>query len=277
VLARLGLRTPKLSFWDIERSGTQRFQADPIAGNSWDRFSNDNYGLVYTRTSMVFHDLGERLGGDVLARGFAEYYRRWRFRHPSTADLEAALADTAGEQAPLVHRWFVEQVYDRSPIDDRVETVEATEILPEPGTSVQDGKRVERTEAQVDEEIQQRRAEFKRSHPNAKPTAAGPFNWRSVVQVRRYAAQEPETVVVKFDDGVEETLPFPEGERWHRWVFERPARVASAQLDPGRQVLLDLDKLDDGRTRERAPLASRRWTLEFKAWAELAFAVLEAL
>jgi hypothetical protein len=277
LLARLGLRTPKLSLWDIQRSGTRRFQADPIAGNSWDRWSNDSYGLVYTRTAIVFHDLEQRLGGDVLARGFAEYYRRWRFRHPSTADLEAALADTAGAQAPLVHRWFVEQVYNRTPVDDRVETVEATELLPEPGTRVEEGKRVERTEEQVEDEIRKRRDEFHRAHPGAKPTEPGPFLWRSVVQVRRYAAQVPETLVLKFDGGATETFEWPAGERWHRFVFERPVRIASAQLDPKREVLLDLDKLDDGKTRERAPLASRRWTLEFKAWAELAFALVEGL
>jgi hypothetical protein len=83
--------------------------------------------------------------------------------------------------------------------------------------------------------------------------------------------------VLKFDGGATETVPFPAGERWRRLVFERPVRIASAQLDPKREVLLDLDKLDDGRTRERAPLASRRWTLEFKAWVELAFAFVEAL
>ena len=277
LLARLGLRTPKLSYWDLERSGTQRFQADPIAGNSWDRLSRGSYRLVYSRTALVLHDLEQRLAPGVLARGFAEYYRRWRFRHPSTADFEQALAEAAGEEAPLVHRWFVDQVYDRAPVDDRVETVEATEVLPGPGTLVRDGQRLERTQEQAEEEIQQRRAEFKKAHPDAKPADPGPFPWRSVVQVRRYAAQVPETVVLKFEGGAAETVQWPAGERWHRFVFERPVRIASAQLDPQREVLLDLNKLDDGRTRERAPLASRRWTLEFKAWAELALSMLAAL
>jgi len=40
---------------------------------------------------------------------------------------------------------------------------------------------------------------------------------------------------------------------------------------------LDLDKFDDGRTRERAPLAPRRWTLEVEAWFSLALAFVEAL
>jgi hypothetical protein len=277
LLGRLGLRTPRFSYWDLERQGTQRFQADPIAGNSWDRYSAGSYGLVYSRTAMVFHDLEQRLPPGVLARGFAEYYRRWRFRHPSTADLEETLAGSAGDQAGLVRRWFAEQVYERAPVDDRVEIVEAAEVLPEPGLVLREGKRVEVTEAQAKEEIEKRRAEFRKAHPGAKPSEPGPFPWRSVVQVRRYAAQEPQKAVLTFDGGATETLDFPEAERWHRWVFERPVRISSAQLDPRREVLLDLNKLDDGLTRERAPLASRRWTLEFKAWAELALAMLEAL
>jgi len=91
-LSALGLHTPPISWWDFERSGTKRFQADPIAGSSWKRYSSGSYGLVYSRTSMVFHDLEHRLKEGVLARGFADYYRRWHHRHPSTADLEEVAA-----------------------------------------------------------------------------------------------------------------------------------------------------------------------------------------
>ena len=59
--------------------------------------------------------------------------------------------------------------------------------------------------------------------------------------------------------------------------FERPVRIQSAQLDPQRDWLLDLNKLDDGHTREASATAGRRWTLELKAWTELALAMLEAL
>jgi len=54
-------------------------------------------------------------------------------------------------------------------------------------------------------------------------------------------------------------------------------RVASVQIDPDRNVLLDLNKLDDGRIRERAPAASRRWAMEIKAWVELLLAMVGAL
>ena len=274
LLGKIGLRTPELRYFDLERSGTRRFQADPIAGNSWNRWSSGSYGLVYSRTALVFHDLEQRLGGDVLARAFAAFYRRWHFRHPSTADLEAVLAEAGGE---TVREWFRDQVYGRAPVDDRVVSVEAKEVVPEAGTFVgPDGSRVEIDEAAARAQERAAREAFRAAHPGAKPGDPGPFPWRSTVEVRRFAAHVPQTVVVRFEGGAERTLQWPVGERWHRWELEEPLPVASAQLDPGRQVLLDLDKLDDGRTRERAPAASARWTLELKAWAELLLAMLGA-
>src|SRR5581483_7909582 len=275
LLGALGLRTPELRYFDLERSGTRRFQADPIAGNSWRRWSSASYGLVYSRTVLVFHDLEQRLGGDVLARAFAAYYRRWHFRHPSTADLEAVLAEEGGE---TVRQWFREQVYDRAPVDDRVVSIETRELVPEPGTFVEpDGTRVELDERQASRKERSLRAAFRAAHPH--PTAAdpGPFPWRSTVSVRRYAAQVPQTVVFRFDGGETQTVAWPADETWHRWVFEKPERVASVQLDPEGKVLLDLDKLDDGRTRERSTAASARWTLEYEAWAKLLLALLGAL
>ena len=152
------------------------------------------------------------------------------------------------------------------------------EIVPEPGLTLQpDGKRVERDAKEAQKEISDARDAFKKAHPGAKPEEPGPFPWRSIVVVRRYGAHVPQTAVVTFDDGSKETLQWSEEERWHRWVFERPIRVKSVQLDPQRSWLLDLDKLDDGRTREPSPLAGRRWTLELKAWSELAMSILESL
>jgi hypothetical protein len=273
---QLGWPVPPLSFWDLERGGTRRYQPDPIAGNSWNRASRTSYGDVYSRTVLVFHDLGTLVGEEVIARGFREYYRRWHFRHPSTADLEEALADAAGENGPLVHRWFSEQVYERAPIDDRVEHLETVEEVPRPGTALRKGLRVEVGEDEAAHLLGEQRAAFKKAHPEAKKEMS-PFGWRSLVQVRRFGAHVPQSVLVKFEDGTSEMLAFPESERWHRWDFLRPTRVSSAQIDPQGTWLLDVDKLDDGRTRERAPLAPRRWTLEVEAWLQLTFAFIEAL
>jgi hypothetical protein len=267
-LARaFGLGAPPISYWDFERlSGTERFQADPIAGNSWDRFSAGSYGLVYARTVMVFHDLEKRLGGDAFARGMKLYYRRWHHRHPSTADLREALAEGTG-QRDLVEAWFDAQVYDRAPVDDRVVTVASHEVLPPAGLT--GGKHEEKTPEDVEKEITAAREAWKKAHGDAKPDGPGPFPFENTVVVRRFAAHVPERLVVRFADGTEESFEVPVEERWHRFVLVRPVAVTSARIDPAGEVLLDLDKLDDGRTRAESTTASTRWATELFSAVQL--------
>jgi hypothetical protein len=275
VLRRFGLSEWPLDWWDYQRvDGTRRYPADPIAGNSWDRYSSSSYGLVYARTALVFHDLGELLGDEVLARALRAYYQRWKFRHPSTADLRASFEEVSGRKE-LVDAWFDAQVYGAQPIDDRVELVESTEMLPEPGTAIRDGVRLELDEKAVDSEVRKSREQFRKEHPHAR-REQGPFPWRTVVQARRYAAHVPQTLVVSFADGSKQTVPWPAGERWHRWVFESPSRGVSAQIDPDRRYFLDLNKLDDGRARAHRALPADRWTLEVGAWLSAVFAVVES-
>jgi hypothetical protein len=265
----LGVKLPAIGYRDFERlRGTERFQADPIAGNSWDRFSSGSYGLIYARTVLVMGDLERRLGGDAYARGMKLYYKRWHHRHPSTADLREALAEGTG-QPDIVRAWFAEKVYANEPVDDRVVAVDSAEIGPLKGAGLVDGARVNKDGDDVDKE-----SDAAHSANQGAPDGPGPYPFRSEVRVRRYAAHVPEYVVVTFGDGSKETLPFPLDERWHRYVFERPTKVVSAQMDPNADVALDLNKLDDGRTREEHGAASRRWALEISNTLELFLSLL---
>jgi hypothetical protein len=271
-LGMLGVHLPPISYWDLERlRGTDRFMADPIAGNSWDRFSSGSYGLVYSRTVMVFHDLEQRLGGDAFARGMKLYYKRWHHRHPSTADLREALAEGTG-QPDVVRAWFDHEVTSNEPIDDRVVMVTSREIAPQPGTYGEGAKRVEKDEESVQKEIDDATKTWKAAHPGDEQH--GPYPFHSEIEVRRFEGHVPQKVIVTFEDGSTETLPFPAEERWHRYVFERPTKVKSAQLDADRDVLLDLNKLDDGRTREPQKTASTRWSVELANAADLLLSLL---
>ncbi|MFL5454043.1 MAG: hypothetical protein ACJ78V_19160, partial [Myxococcales bacterium] len=119
---------------------------------------------------------------------------------------------------------------------------------------------------------------FAKEHPKTRPGEPGPFPFRSVVVLRRFGpAQVPQTVEVRFEDGSVERMRWDPSDRWQRWTFEKPVRVQSAQLDPDREYLLDLNKLDDGHARETNRLPSTRWTLEASAWTQAFLALLESL
>ncbi|KRE88853.1 peptidase M1 [Frateuria sp. Soil773] len=267
---------PSLSGFEMERIGAGlKEPADPLGGNAWDRFSSSSYGSVYSRTATAMHDLEERLGKQVTERAFREYYRRWHFRHPSVADLRAALIDVSGD-AKNVNQVFDQFVYGTAHIDDRVSSIDSEEVLPLAGSVLAGGKRSDGDTKALDKRIDKQREDWKKAHPDAKP-GTGPFPWKSTVTVFRAGAPVPQLLRVTFKDGSHEDVRWNDDRRWARFDFTRPTRVVSAELDPQRQIYLDANKLDDSRTEEPDGSASRRWTADVAALLQAFYSLVVTL
>jgi len=264
-LKRIGI-DPAFDAFDIVRVGSPRDKpADAPGQNAWNRLQG--IGPVYSRTALVMRDLEERIGHEAIERGFKEYYRRWKFRHPSVADFREALADGSGQRA-VVEEVFAQQIYAVSRVDDRVSDISSEEVLPLAGTRMENGKRVEETGKTLDERITKARADWKKANPNAKE-GRGPFPYRTQVTVRREGANVPQTLVVHFADGSSETVDWRANEKWRTFSFIKPVKAVSAVLDPRRSHYLDVNKLDDSRTLEADSRASRRWGSDAMAFIQL--------
>ncbi len=272
-LRRIGI-DPTLDGFESERTegALDPHPGDAIGQNAWDRL---NYSQVYHRTATVMHDLEEQLGHEATERAFRAYYAKWHFRHPCTADLRESLAEASGNRE-TVERVFRQNVYGVEPIDDYVDSLTSDEELPQPGTVFENGKWVEKTEEALEKEIDEQRAAWKKSHPDAKH-GGGPYPYRTVAIVRRNGARVPQTLVVKFDDDSTETVRWDDDQRWRRFTFVKPAKATSAQLDPDRRVYLDYNKLNDGRTLEAQRAASHRWTGDVSAIVELLHSLVGTL
>jgi hypothetical protein len=221
------------------------------------------------------HDLEERLGHDATERAFRAYYEKWRFRHPSTADLREALAEATANR-PAVEQVFRQNVYGVEAIDDRIESLVSVEEVPGPGTSLEAGQWVERTRGSVDDQVARARADFKKAHPDA-THGEGPFPYRTTVVVRRDGARVPALLVVRFEDGETETVRWDDDSLWRRFIFIKSAQAKSAELDAERSIYLDYNKLNDGRTREPDRSASRRWAGDLSAIVEVLYSLWAAL
>jgi hypothetical protein len=273
----LGVALPDLTSWTSGLfTGSSRYPADAVAATSWDRWSVRSYGQVYTRTELAMHDLTQLLGPELTARALQTYYRRWHHRHPSAADFREAFVEAGADRA-LVERWFDEQIYAATPIDDRVERLATEDALPELGSREADGGRSVLEEEDRDEQVAAARKAFKAEHGEAKPDAPGPFPCRSTVAVRRYGAHVPRSVELSYEDGSTETLEWPLADPWKRWELVRPVCVASARLDTLGTMYLDLNRLDDARTRKPAVKAAVGVATAAFGWLELALALVEAL
>jgi len=246
-----------------------RQPADPLGQNSWERLSSRSYGTVYSRTATAMHDLEQRVGREAMERGMHEYYRRWRFRHPSAADLRAALAEGTGD-AQAVDDIFDHYVYGTAFIDDRVAAITTQRVSPPVGSFVREGKRVLVAPGQDGEALagDQAGAQSANSGSDRVP------EWRSTVTVRRDGAAVPQLLRVHFADGSHRDVRWRDARRWARFEFVEPGKVVAAELDPERTILLDADKLNDSYVVKANGAAARRWSADAAALLQAFYALL---
>ncbi len=97
---------------------------------------------------------------------------------------------------------------------------------------------------------------------------------RSTVIVRRYGeAVFPVDVAVVFADGERIVERWDGQDRWRAFVYERPARVVSAEVDPDRILLLDVNFTNNSRTIEPgAREVATKWSLKWIVWLQDAMA-----
>jgi hypothetical protein len=267
---------PPLDAFMLERMTARlRHPSDPLGENAWDRLSSADYGTVYSRTATAMHDLEERIGKEVTERAFRQYYATWHFRHPGMGDLQATLADVSGKPE-VVAQVFDRYVYGTERIDDSVSDIVSEEVLPLAGTHIKDGRREELTADDNDEAIQKQRDAWDKAHPHAGP-GTGPFPWKTIVTVQRDASPVPQILKVTFADGSSETVRWNDNRRWARFVFVKPVKGASAELDPERKIYLDSDKLNDSRTVDANHAASQRWGADIAALMQGLYSLLGTL
>lgn len=271
-LKRLGI-DPRIRVFDMERlAASLDDPADPLGQNSWARLSSGSYGTVYSRTATAMRDLEAQVGTPALERAFKLYYARWKFRHPSIADLRAALVEGTG-RADVVDRIFAQHVYGANRVDDAITQLDSVEVLPQPGYTMAKGKRVELTSDAIDKTVDKRREAWKKAHPKAKDWQ-GAYPWRTTVVVRRKGAAVPQVLRVDFADGTHAIARFDSARSWQRFSWTRPAKAVSATLDPGGLHYLDESRLDNTRTLEADGSFARRWSGDLATLLQTLFALV---
>ena len=276
LMKKLGI-TPTLPPFAMERLGANLGNGvDGTGASAWERMSSRSYSSVYSRTATLMHDLENAIGHAALEKAFKAYYTQWKFRHPSIADLRAALIDSSG-QADIINRLFESQVYNVERVDDRIVELDSFELTPLRGLHEYGSKNVETTDESRDKAVDEARKAWEKEHPNAKPSDPGPYPWFSSVLVQRDGARFPAKLKVIFEDDSEQLIEWDDQQHWKRFTFVKPSRIRSAELDPEQQRYLDFNKLDDSRTRKKNTSAVRSFVAATAAALESLFALVVSL
>ena len=88
--------------------------------------------------------------------------------------------------------------------------------------------------------------------------------------VRRYGeAIFPVDVRVTFANGEQVDEQWSGRDRWKAYTYDRPSRAVSAQVDPERVLLLDINYTNNSRTlAPRGPEAATKWSLKWMVWLQ---------
>jgi aminopeptidase N len=94
--------------------------------------------------------------------------------------------------------------------------------------------------------------------------------FRTVVVARRYGdGVFPVPVRVTFADGQQLVWNWDGRDRWKLFTVDRPSAATAAEVDPDRILVLDVNRTNNGVSRQPAtPAATRKWSLTWLVWLQ---------
>jgi hypothetical protein len=239
-----------LSVGDFEAQAerARHFGHDEKVAQGAGVFATGNaYGaLVYSRTATILETLARVYGKPRMDRALGVYARRFRFQHPTPADLIATISAELGANAAEILR---ASLFDKAWVDYAVTQISSHPAHVAAGLFDRDGKR--ETVA----------ADDKRDIPNR-------FDgW--VLVVRRGTLRLPVEIELVAEDGTRSRVPWDGEAESIRVPYSGASPLRAAVVDPDDRVLLDEHPDDNfataaGRTSAGAPRTLERATF----WAE---------
>src|SRR5215218_3309828 len=227
-------------------------KSDAEATPSWRYYPSTGGAITYSKTATWLHTLEGLIGWPQLQRGMSLFFTRHVFTHPTPEDFFKALNEGAGQDLT----WYFDEVYRGSNVVDYGVQRFSSEAAASSGWIDRDRKRV---------------------YVDGRKDA--PARYVTELVVRRYGeAIMPVDILVSFADGQQSREHWDGRDRWKQYRWERPVRAATAQVDPNRVLLLDVNCTNNTWTLEpQAERAARKWTAAWFVWLQDALLTWAAL
>src|SRR5262245_55980657 len=250
---------------------------DPILTPAWKFYDQFSYGLnSYPRTDLTLSTLERYLGEDLMARVMREYQQKWRYRHPASQDFFDTVNRVTGQDFTWFFDQFVKGVgtldYEIAEINSERQEQDATY---ENEISV---RRVGEAWFPVDMLFTLEDG----ARVTAKPvvgkdglTARGDYNAKAPGKIdNRFPAYG--VIEYRFENsknGEQWTESWAINDRWKKFKFTTASKLVTAEIDPGRKVLLDANLTNNGKTTSSGIGGAVRWSSGAMYWVQ---AILQA-
>lgn len=216
-------------------------ESDPMSNPTYRYHPVTHWWISYAKTALWLNTLERYLGWDTLQRAMKMHFERSAFKHPSPEDFFRTLNEASGRDLT----WMVDQVYRTANVFDY--SVELLESVP-----------VRTTGYDVTAETPSFR------------DARSEKNFRTLVMVRRHGeAIFPVDVLVTFENGEQVREHWDGVDRWKSYAYDRAASATSAEVDPERVLLLDVNYTNNSRTMSpKTAAAAEKWSLKWMVWVQ---------
>jgi Peptidase family M1 domain len=217
-------------------------RGDAQATQSWRYWPDSAGAITYFKTSLWLQTLERMLGWDVLQRILSTYYMRYAFKHPEPQEFFAVVNEVSRRDLS----WFFDQVYRSSNVFDYGVDVFTSERVSDRGYFGDPGRQAYSAAEESGDQ------------------------YRTTVVVRRFGEGIfPVDVRVVFDNKQDVRWQWDGRERWKLFEVDRPVRAVSAQVDPERVLMLDVNYTNNSKSLEpRTKAAARKWSLVWLIWLQ---------
>jgi hypothetical protein len=210
------------------------YDVDPIAQPAWFYLNRNTYGsITYGKTATVLLTLEKLVGEKTMRQALRTYFLRYQFRHPTQEDFLKTIEEVAGSKYGAAPSSEVEVYPGGKPDGAQVSGNDLHWFLDRAvyGTSVLDYEVLSARSS---------RRDWFESEPS-KEKKNDIIYRTDVVLHRKGDFVFPVELEVKFDNGETVHESWDGHSRWHRFSFDKPAKLVSAEIDHGHNVGLDHD------------------------------------
>ncbi len=210
---------------------------DPIVRRGWQFQNFDSYGgITYAKTALVLLTLEHIIGEEKVREAQHVYFERYRFKHPTADDFINTVNQVAGQNLD----WYWNQA------------IRGTQVLDYRILSA-DSERADWVDKNAPKEEKKGETEY----------------LNSVVVHRKGDFLFPVILEAKFDNGETIREHWDGVDRWHRFSWQKKAKLLSAEIDPDHGIWLDRDLFNNSWRLESNSHATGKiaayWTL-FTQW-----------
>jgi Peptidase family M1 domain len=198
---------------------------DPIAQKAYDYYSFNSYGgITYGKTATALLTLEGIIGQETMARAMRTYFMKYRFTHPTKEDFLKTMEEVSGKDL----RWYFNQaIYGSQVLDYEVLKIDSYPLNwyeEKKDAGKKDGKSKDKDKDTV---------------------------YRSTVWLQRKGDfVMPVEAEITFDNGEKIREHWDGQSRWTKFVYDKKAKVESAEVDPDHKILIDRNNFNNGRLTE---------------------------